>query len=60
MAAMPKIGTAAPPIAMPAIALGLRSGLDEVEDLGGFVLAVAEDVGEMVVGVKARRVAVAV
>jgi hypothetical protein len=53
MAAMPKIETAAPPIAMPAIALGLRSGLDEVEEIGGFALAVAEDVGETVVGVKA-------
>lgn len=50
---MPKTETAAPPIAMPAMAPGLRTGLDEVEDLGGFVLAVAEDVGETVVGVKA-------
>lgn len=56
---IPAMRTAAPPIAMPAIAPGLRAGLDESE-AGDVLFALAEavEVTEIVVGVKAVGVAV--
>lgn len=64
MARIPRIGTAAPPIAIPAIAPGLRDDLDDGEELEGVALADDDEeeeddgVGAMVVGVKAVGVAV--
>lgn len=61
MATIPMISTAAPPMAMPAMAPGLRAGPDDdLAELLLFALADAIEVGEIVVGVKAVGVAVTV